>query len=163
MGVGILASVLVWRLTHQPAPLKVGGRAPEFTLQRLTGSGDVSLRSLRGKAVVLNFWASSCEPCKAESGVLEAAYLRYQSQGAVFVGVDYQDATSDARRFVEAHGITYPVVRDSGHVGGEYGLLGTPETFFVNRQGRLVGDPVIGTVVDQKSAFERGVQAALDS
>ena len=163
MGVGILAALLVWRLTHQTPPPKVGAHAPPFSLQRLTGGGDLSLASLRGKPVVLNFFASSCAPCKADSGVLETAYRRFRSQGTVFVGIDYEDATSDARRFVEAHGITYPVVRDPGQTAAEYGIEGTPETFFINRNGRLVGAPVVGTIVDQRSAFERGIQAALNS
>lgn len=163
MGVGVLASLLVWRLTHQPPPPKVGARAPVFSLHRLTGGGDLSLASLRGKAVVLNFFASSCAPCKAEAGVLEAAYRQYRTKGAVFVGIDYQDATSDARRFVEAHGITYPVVRDPGQIAAAYGIVGTPETFFINRDGRLIDAPVLGTVVNQRPAFERGLRAALKS
>jgi cytochrome c biogenesis protein CcmG, thiol:disulfide interchange protein DsbE len=161
MCVGILASLLVWRLTHQPPPPKVGAHAPPFSLHRLTGDGTLSLASLRGRPVVLNFFASSCAPCKAEAGVLEAAFRQYHSNGAVFVGIDYQDATSDARRFVQAHGVTYPVVRDPGQVAAEYGIMGTPETFFINRDGRLVDAPVVGTVVNQRSAFERGVQASL--
>ena len=115
MGVGILASLLVWRLTHQTPPPKVGARAPPFCAPAPAGQRRYFwLASLRGKTVVLNFFASSCAPCKAESGVLEAASRQYRSQGAVFVGIDYQDATPDARRFVKAHGITYPVVRASG-------------------------------------------------
>ena len=161
MCVGILASLLVWRLTHQPPPPKVGAPAPPFSLHRLTGDGTLSLASLRGRPVVLNFFASSCAPFKAEAGVLEAAFSQYHGKGAVFVGIDYQDATSDARRFVEAHGLTYPVVRDSGQVAAEYGIAGTPETFFINRDGRLVDAPVVGTVVNQRSAFERGLRGAL--
>lgn len=95
------------------------------------------------------------------SCLLEAAYRQYRSKGAVFVGIDYQDATSDARRFVKAHSVTYPVVRDPGQVAAEYGTMGTPETFFINREGRLVDAPVVGTVVNQRSAFERGVRASL--
>lgn len=127
----------------------------------LSGSGTLSLSSLRGRPVVLNFFASSCLPCKGEAGVLEAAFRRYHSQGVVFVGIDYQDFSSDARRFVHAHGITYPVVRDPGRIATEYGIIGTPETFFVNRKGQLADPPIIGTIVNQKTAFARGLQAAL--
>ena len=158
---GLLA-LLVWRLTHQPTPSRTGGPAPLFSAQLLDG-GSLSLASLRGKPVVLNFFQSSCEPCKAESKVLEAAYRRYRGDGVVFVGVDFQDAVSDARRFVRVHGITYPVIRDPGELVDRYGLIGTPETFFVDRRGRLASNPVIGTVVNQAKGFEQGIRAAMSS
>ena len=155
--------MLVWRLTHQPAPSRTGGPAPLFTARLLDGSGSLKLASLRGKPVVLNFFQSSCAPCKAESKVLEAAYRRYRSEGVVFVGVDFQDALADARRFVRVHGITYPVIRDSGDLVDRYGLIGTPETFFIDRRGRLASKPVIGTVVNQAKGFEHGIRAAMKS
>jgi len=159
---GLLA-LLVWRLTHQPRPSRTGGPAPLFSAQLLDGGGSLSLASLRGKPVVLNFFQSSCEPCKAESKVLEAAYRRYRGDGVVFVGVDFQDAVSDARRFVRVHGITYPVIRDPGQLVDRYGLIGTPETFFVDRQGRLASNPILGTVVNQAKGFEQGIRAAMSS
>lgn len=161
--VGALLGVLVWRLTHESKPARTGGPAPLFTARLLAGDGTLSLASLRGKPVVLNFFQSSCEPCKAESKVLEAAYRRYRSEGVVFVGVDFQDAVGDARRFVRVHGITYPVVRDPGAIVTRYGLIGTPETFFVDRRGRLASEPILGTVVNQTKGFEHGIRAAIDS
>lgn len=161
--VGALLGALVWRFTHAPAPSRAGGPAPPFSAQLLEGGGSLSLASLRGKPVVLNFFQSSCNPCKAESKVLEAAYRRYRADGVVFVGVDFQDAVSDARRFVRVHGITYPVIRDPGGLVDRYGLIGTPETFFIDRQGRLARAPVLGTVVNQADEFERGIRAAIDS
>ena len=161
--VGVLLGVLVWRITHQPHAAKVGGPAPAFEAKLLQGPGMLSLASLRGKPVVLNFFQSSCEPCKAESKVLETAYRNYRGDGVVFIGVDFQDAVGDARRFVRVHGITYPVIRDPGKLVDEYGLIGTPETFFINRRGLLVNGPVIGTVLDQPKQFERGIKAAIDS
>ena len=161
--VGALLGTLVWRFTHAPPASHTGGPAPLFSARLLDGSGSLRLASLRGKPVVLNFFQSSCAPCKAESKVLEAAYRRYRSEGVVFVGVDFQDAVGDARRFVRVHGITYPVIRDSGDLVDRYGLIGTPETFFIDRLGRLVNGPVIGTVLDQPKQFERGIKAAIDS
>ena len=73
MGVGILASLLVWHLTHQTPPPKVGAPAPTFSLHRLTGNGDLSLASFRGKTVVLNFFASWCQPVQARSAGTRAA------------------------------------------------------------------------------------------
>jgi len=68
-------------------------------------------------------------------------------RSVVFVGVDYWDSIAEGRKFVEHHGVTYPVIRDpGGSVADRYGVTGTPETFFINRQGRLVGDHILGPI-----------------
>ena len=156
-----LFSLLVWRLTHQAHPPKIGGPAPSFTLKRLDAGGTLSLASLRGKPAVINFFASWCEPCKAEASVLESAWRRYKGRVA-FIGIDYHDVTSDGLRFLRAHDITYPTVQDgSGDIGEKYGLTGVPETYFVDAQGRLVGTHIAGTVAHQKDQFFAGIKAAL--
>jgi len=135
---GLLA-LLVWKLAHQEHAPKVGTIAPVFTLRRLEGAGKVSLASLRGKPVVLNFWASWCIPCKSEAVVLERDWARYKGRGVVFLGVDDKDFASDARRFVAAHGLTFTMLEDgSGSVTGRYGVAQVPETYVLNRQGRIV-------------------------
>ena len=161
-----LLGLLVWRLTHQSHPPKIGGPAPNFTLRRLEGGGTLELASLRGHPVVLNFWASWCVPCKAEAATLQREWMQYRKQGIVFVGVDYHDVASDARTFLAHHGITYPTVQDgSGKVGDRYGITGVPETFFVDRKGRLVGVHVLGPITEAKFAqqFHEGLRAALGS
>jgi cytochrome c biogenesis protein CcmG/thiol:disulfide interchange protein DsbE len=157
-----LLGLLVWRLTHQSKPPKIGGPAPAFSLKRVDDTGTLDLASLRGKPVVLNFWASWCVPCKGEAKMLEAAWRQYRSRGVVFLGVDYHDVTSDARTFLERHGVTYPTVQDgSGKIADRYGVSAVPETYFIDRKGRLVGEHILGTVVAAKDAFHRGVEAAL--
>ncbi len=159
-----LLGLLVWRLTHQSKPPKMGGPAPAFSLRRLDTNGTLALASLRGKPVVLNFWASWCVPCKGEAKMLEDAWQRYRSQGVVFVGIDWHDVKSDARRFLDHHGVTYPTVLDgSGSITDRYGVVGVPETYFIDRRGRLVGEHIVGTVVNQKDRFRSGVEAALGS
>jgi cytochrome c biogenesis protein CcmG/thiol:disulfide interchange protein DsbE len=122
---GLLA-LLVWKVAHQDKGVKLGaGRtppAPAFALTRLDAPGKLALASLRGKVVVLNFWASWCAPCKSEAPRLEAAWQRYRKQGVVVLGVDGQDFSGDARRFLRKHKITYPNVHDGpGAVGTKYG------------------------------------------
>lgn len=137
--VGLLG-LFVWKLAHQHHPPQLGSTAPGFSLQRLDRTGSIDLASLRGSAVVLNFWASWCLPCKAEATALERDYLRYRPQGVVFVGVDYHDVTADARRFIRAHGLSFPTVEDgSGDVTeNRYGIGQVPETYVLDRRGRIV-------------------------
>ena len=167
MGVGILASLLVWNLTHQTPPPKVGAPAPAFSLPRLDGRGQVSLASLRGKTVVLNFFASWCRPCKREAPDLESLWRRYRSDGVVVLGVDSGDTKGSARQFLDAHGVTYPIVFDPGEklAQGPYALPGLPVTYVINRVGRVVGGGVLGPVSDNgySATFHRALEAALKS
>ena len=108
---------------------------------------------MRGKAVIVNFWASWCVPCKEEAPRLEKAWREYKQRGLVVVGVDAQDFETDARRFVARYDVTYPVVHDGpGATLGHWGVTGFPETFFVDRRGRLVGKKIEGPVSDEELA-----------
>ena len=162
-----LLGLLVWRLTHQPKRARTGEPAPTFVLQRLDRNDVLDLSSLRGKAVVLNFWASWCEPCKREAKTLEQSWRSHRRQGLVVVGVDANDHDSDARRFMRAHGVTYPVVRDSNGsiAANSYNVSDLPMTFFINRKGLLVGHGIRGAVGDEQyhADFQRGIQEALGS
>ena len=150
---GLLA-LLVWQLRNQHHAPAVGAKAPTFTLRRLEGNGEVSLASYRGKPVVLNFWASWCEPCKAEAAVLERDWTSYRDRGVVFLGVDYHDLASDARRFVSAHSLTFPMLDDgSGKVTGSYGISQVPETYVLNKEGRVVAH-LAGPITDPSFAGE---------
>ena len=150
---GLLA-LLVWQLANQQHAPSVGSVAPAFTLHRLGGPGKVSLASYRGKTVVLNFWASWCEPCKSEAAVLERDWSSYRNRGVVFLGVDYHDLASDARRFVSAHALTFPMLEDgSGKVTGSYGISQVPETYVLNRQGKVVAH-LAGPITDPGFAVQ---------
>jgi cytochrome c biogenesis protein CcmG/thiol:disulfide interchange protein DsbE len=159
---GLLA-LLAWRLTHQQHAPPVGSAAPGFTLHRLGGTGTVSLAALRGRPVVLNFWASWCVTCKSESKVLERAWSRYRGRGVVFLGVDYHDLAPDARRFVAAHGLRFTMLQDgSGAVTASYGISQAPETYIVGRSGRIVAHiPGPITAAGLGTEFRHGLAEAL--
>lgn len=167
---GLLA-LLIWRTAFAgdggvAAELAQGRHpvAPAFTLPRLDDGSPLSLRSLRGQAVVVNFWASWCPPCKVEAPALQRLYERYRRQGLVVVGIDQEDFRADARRFVRRHGLTFPVVhdRDKSTVG-RFGVTGYPETYFVDRSGRIVGDRITGPIDSEKNRrrVQDGIAAAL--
>ena len=151
-GVVVLAVVLGWRVTHQQkSVLKQVSKgkvvaAPNFDLPRLDAKGKLSLASLRGKAVVLNFWQSSCPPCKQEMPRLEAGAKRWAGKDVEIVGVDMLDAKFAGLAFRKRYGATYPMVLDKlGDTQVPYGVIGTPETFFIDRSGRIV-KRVVGPV-----------------
>jgi cytochrome c biogenesis protein CcmG, thiol:disulfide interchange protein DsbE len=115
--------------------------APDATrlLPRLGAAGHSSLAALRGKVVVLNFWASWCEPCQQEAPLLERAQGSLQRHDATVLGVTYLDASPDSESFVRRYRLTYPNLRDtSGDFAHSYGTDQLPESFIVNRQGRIV-------------------------
>ena len=138
--------------------------APELVLPKLGSDGTLDLASLHGRPVIVNFWASWCEPCKDESPFLQSVYERYRGRGLVVLGVDAQDFDQDARRFAKRYGLAYPIVHDgSGSTLGRWGVTGFPETFFVDRQGRLVGERIQGGVDADRNreTFERSLELAL--
>jgi cytochrome c biogenesis protein CcmG, thiol:disulfide interchange protein DsbE len=168
MGVGILASLLVWKLTHQPPPPKVGAPAPRFSLPRLDGKGSLSLRSFRGKTVVLNFFQSACYACKQESPVLERLWRENRRRGLVVLGVDSNELSrGDGTRFVQAHRLTYPIVFDANGIvaGSSYAAFYLPVTYVLNRQGRIVGGELLGGLNNQtyEQTIRRYIDAALKS
>ncbi len=134
--------------------------APPLELPLLDGDRTVSLASYRGKAVVLNFWASWCEPCKEEAPMLQEAWERHRGNGVVVLGVNAQDFTRDARRFAERYGLTYPILHDGpGSSLGRYGATAFPETWWVGRNGKLVAY-VQGQFSGEE--LERNIERALE-
>lgn len=120
--------------------LATGGRpaAADMQLPRLDGRGQASLADFRGQVVVLNYWASWCDPCRAESPLLERWHKRLSRRGGTVLGVDVMDVSSDARAFVREFGLSYPMLRDAdGATQRSFGIVAYPETIVIDRAGRI--------------------------
>lgn len=149
----LLATGLGGQRTLAATPL-IERPAPEFALDGLDGRPDsgVRLSDLRGQVVVVNFWASWCTECHLEQEALNQTWQRFRDAGVVVVGVNFQDVADDARAYVASTGASYPVVVDAdSSTALSYGLRGVPETYVIDRDGRIV-DRVIGPVTVERLA-----------
>jgi cytochrome c biogenesis protein CcmG, thiol:disulfide interchange protein DsbE len=113
-------------------------QAPALELPKLSGGGRGSLADYRGQVVVVNFWASWCEPCREESPMLERWHRRMTGKGGTVLGVDVLDVTSDAEDFIDEYGLSYPMLKDKdGDALEAFGVVAYPETFVIDRDGRI--------------------------
>ncbi|HEX4747722.1 MAG TPA: TlpA disulfide reductase family protein [Gaiellaceae bacterium] len=170
--VALLFVLLAWSLLREEGSgLKSAAArgerpaAPDFTLERLDADGQLTLSSLRGKAVVLNVWASWCIPCKEEAPFLQDLWQKNRSRDLAVVGLDARDFRADARAFAKRFGLTFPLVYDGpGDTLDDYGVTGFPETFVVDRRGRVV-EAFAGAVdgEDVRPRFLAAVERALDT
>ena len=133
--------------------------APEFSLDTLDGK-TVRLSDFRGKAVLLNFWATWCQPCKIEMPWFEELQREYGPQGLQVVGIAMDDASKeDIAKFAKEMGVNYPILLGKEAVGDAYGgVQFLPSTFFIDRDGKIV-DRVFG--LKSRSEIEDSVKAAL--
>lgn len=138
----LFSTSLATRKSHAPdesAATGARGPAPVFTLRSLRGAEQISLADLRGKTVVMNFFASWCAPCELEAADLQRTWGDYKNAGdVVFLGVAIQDEYSAAKGFLGKHGLTYPAVFDAGGtVMQAYRVVGIPTTVVVDPEGRI--------------------------
>jgi cytochrome c biogenesis protein CcmG/thiol:disulfide interchange protein DsbE len=132
---------------------KQGALVPGFSLSLLDGT-EIALTDLRGQAVVLNFWASWCAPCRREAPAMQRVWEAYRDRGVVFVGVTYHDAQGASQAFIKEYGITYPNgIDERGRISSAYGVTAVPETFIIDRDGRLAWSQ-IGEVQEETLARE---------
>ncbi len=119
-------------------PLITGCPAPDFSLTTFDGQ-EISLAGLRGKVVVINFWASWAYPCEADVTALQAAWNDYRARGdVVIIGIDYRDTDQNALEFIQKFTLTYPNGPDAGtRISQAYHITGVPETYIVDKTGNL--------------------------
>lgn len=141
IGIGAIFGARLDRDPNLVSTPLIGTQAPTQSVPYLERSGKFSLEQLRGKVAVVNFWASWCVPCRQEHPVLVAAAEAYRDAGVTFVGVVFQDRTSSATAFLDelGRGKGYQYVTDpDSRLAIDFGVFGVPETFFLDRTGRIV-------------------------
>ncbi len=165
--VAIVAAAMLYfgfhmaRRSGPPPAITKSGPAPDFTLQSLDGQS-MRLSDLRGKAVLLNFWATWCSPCKIEMPWFIELQKQYGAQGLQIVGVAMDDSSKeDIAKFAKDMGVNYPVLLGKEAVGEAYGgVPALPESFFIGRDGKIV-DKIIG--LRGKADIEDSIKKALDT
>lgn len=148
-----LIGLLGWKLiTSFGGPLETGA-APDFSLNGYDGR-TFTFGEHRGHVVIINFWASWCDPCREEAAYLERTWRKYADQGVIFVGVDYLDTESEALAYLDEFDITYVNGLDVGtRIADDYRIQGVPETFYVDKSGQLRGvhiGPLVPPTLDEK-------------
>jgi len=156
-GVPVWAQIIIWMFlvgllaivamglnraqqgTVQPGQLIENFKLPLYTGYEMDGKSEIHLADLRGKIVVINFWASWCKPCEQEAAELQEAWQEYESTGqVVFLGVDYVDTEPEARVYLKKFGITFSNGPDlATRISQYFRIKGVPETYFVDREGVL--------------------------
>jgi len=150
----VLATVaLLGLLGMAGRPPLVGSPAPEIVLKDLQGQ-EVRLSDLRGKIVLLNFWATWCKPCKEEMPAMQASYDKLRNQGFVVLAVNELEDVEKVAEHIKTHGHTFLVVMDhDNRVANRYGVVGLPASFLIDRQG-IVREHIFGNLLTEQRIGE---------
>lgn len=151
--VAALGLLVFGLLSKGGSGIAVGEVAPAPVLPQLEGGGRGSLADYRGRWVLVNFWASWCEPCRAEAPTLERFQREHGGRGFTVLGIDSRDLSGDGRSFVRRYHLSYPQLRDrDGDTAHAYGTSGVPENFLVDPKGKvrwLARGPVTREALDE--------------
>ena len=158
---GALALLLLYGLrsessSHPLGSLPIAKRpAPNFQLQlyEVLGGATVTKAGLLGQPLVLNFWSSWCPSCREEAPALEQVWREYKDRRVRFLGVAVKDGEDDALGFIETFDITFPNAPESGDIALDFGTLAHPETYFINREGEIIGKFVGPIAAEQLRVF----------
>ncbi|MEK7439663.1 MAG: TlpA disulfide reductase family protein [Chloroflexota bacterium] len=150
--IGLIA-LLSWGVVRGANGPRDSGIAPDFSLTSFNGQ-TITLSQLRGQVIVINFWASWCQPCRQEAPYLERTWRKYKDKGVTFIGVNWVDTQKEAIAYLAEFNITYFNGVDVGtRIAQAYRIQGIPETFFVDKTGRLRGvhiGPMAAPQLDNK-------------
>ncbi|MEJ2759537.1 MAG: TlpA disulfide reductase family protein [Anaerolineales bacterium] len=139
VAVAALLGIIAIQLNKaQQGSVQVGEEAPDFVLTTFEGE-NFDTEALEGKVILVNFWASWCNPCELEAEDLQTAWETYEATGEViFLGVDWTDTDNEAMEYMQKFGITYPTGPDFGtRISQAYRTTGVPETYIIDKQGNL--------------------------
>jgi peroxiredoxin len=141
------------RNERPPSP-QVNFAAPDFSLETLEGD-TIKLADLRGQALLINFWATWCPPCRAEMPAIQQVYERYRDQGFTVLAVDLQEGNAEVAAFTEQMGLTFPILMDrDGQVFSRYRVKALPSTYFVDREGIIrevtIGGPMTEAFIESQ-------------
>ena len=143
-------------LTKGEEALAIGEPIPDTELAMLDGEGTGSIGDYRGEWVLVNVWASWCDPCREESPALQRFHEEHRDQNFTVLGIDSRDVSSEGLAFVEEFGLTYPQLHDSeGDVPDDYGMTGFPESFLIDPEGNVAvarSGPVTGAYLEEAIA-----------
>lgn len=162
MACALAAVVFIFSCTRDDNRITYGDKAPDFTLSDISGS-PVSLSSLKGKVVLLEFWATWCPPCKEAIPELRTIHEKYKERGFVLLGVAVDkgaDSRTAVSSYVKRHSITYPVLIDDNNTNGSYSVTSIPTSFIIDKTGKVVNSRV-GFIPGSADNLSKEIEALL--
>lgn len=149
LGVLVVATASVFYTNIFPKERVTHGKQADFTLNTVQGA-EVNLASLKGKGIIVSFWATYCPPCEKELPYLDQAYKKYKQQGVEIIGVNVAEPRIIVNKFLQQRNIEFPIALDwNGDVAEQYNVLALPTTVVIDANGEVI-DEIVGELTEQK-------------